>query len=608
MKKQLKLKLFTTMWVVLMMTVGLTAQSMGKRSARFFKKPDLKILKITVDRDCNLAVVVKNDGPGMLPETVYTNHHPKSAGVYVYINGKRWGGQTIWKFDPAKKLKKPGGIATCTLNYKVTKKIKVKAVVDLHNDVKEKNERNNTLTRNGLICRPSSGGIGVLKLPDLTVTDIRLVKNCKIEITIRNIGKAGVPDSFYNLPKAVAVQMYKNSKPWGGLILSGVDPQGKLKSPGGTVKHIWFPNAQNLNLDKGTHSIKVVVDNSKVLTESNENNNARTERLKCKGLIGGIGTPSLYKNSITDIRFKPGSPASLNFDQRVNIKFKYTTTATGGIYIFARPMTKGNLSPNYAAHPSGLKTAAKGSGDGFFTITKGAVTVDAVRFQMVDKSKTNVLLEKIVRVKYSFPKTAGPVPSASAPQRFFLDFNDAYLAYVPSTKAIQIIAQKNVLSYGGDWEKRKLKPYLYHFRQKVWKGFYWAVNTSRKEVYRVKGGQFGKLGGNQQKLNIKVDVVGGSDTSEPTRFFLRFSKAYLVYVPKSKTIQVATEGNVLSYGGDWDKCNLKSYLYHLRLKTWQGFYWKINTSKKKAWRVRGGSFCNLGGSEAPLNVGVRVVK
>ena len=263
MKKCFNLKVVTIVAVVLMMTISLTAQKLTLRL------PDLEIVKITAARDCKLAVVVKNNGPGMLPDRVWTHPHPKSAGVYVYINGKKWGGQTIKGFDPGRQLKRPGGMATCILRYKVGPPITVKGVVDLWNDVKEANERNNTHTRKGLSCRTG----GTKKLPDLIVRDIRLIKDCKIEVTIRNIGTAGVPPSYYNLPNAVGVQMYKGTQPWGGIILKGFDPAGKLKAPGGTATHIWFPRAANLDLTPGTHSIKVIVDNGKVLTELSETNN-----------------------------------------------------------------------------------------------------------------------------------------------------------------------------------------------------------------------------------------------------------------------------------------------------------------------------------------------
>jgi CARDB len=447
--------------------------------------PDLKVINIFTTRDCKLAVTVMNAGPGNLPMYVYTKHHPKSAGVYVYINGKKWGGQTIWKFDSAKRLIRPGGKATAILNYKVNKPLKVKAVVDMHNDVKERNERNNTMKK-GVRCQ--GGGGFQVKLPDLIVRDIRLVQGCKIEITVKNIGSAGVPASFYNLPKAVAVQLYNGGKPWGGIILSGFDKAGKLKSPGGVAKHIWFPKAANLNLSAGTHSLKAIVDFHKVLTEKKENNNSLTKRVTCK--------PFLVAN-----------PVVAQIPGRLVVK---------------------------------------------------------------------------------------------APQRFFVDFKDAYLAYKISTKSIQVIAESNVLSYGSDWEKCQLKPYLFHIRQKVWKGFYWEINTSRKEVYKVTGGSFCKLDGTKTRMAAKVDVRGGF-------FYLRFPQAYLVYVPSTKVLQIATEQMVLSYATDWKKCNLSTTIYQLKENFWSSFFWQINTITKKAIRVKGKPFCKTAGKGQQLKATVRVV-
>ena len=36
------------------------------------------------------------------------------------------------------------------------------------------------------------------RLPDLIVKDIKLIQDCKIEVTIANIGSAGVPDPGYH--------------------------------------------------------------------------------------------------------------------------------------------------------------------------------------------------------------------------------------------------------------------------------------------------------------------------------------------------------------------------------------------------------------------------
>jgi hypothetical protein len=118
--------------------------------------PDLTIEKIYVTQDCMVAVVVKNLGPGNVPDAVWTVHAPKSAGVYLYRNGTGWGGESIWKFDPAKALQKPGGTATYFSTLKITAGTGIKAVVDLWNTVKEANENNNSLATK-LVCEQQAG-------------------------------------------------------------------------------------------------------------------------------------------------------------------------------------------------------------------------------------------------------------------------------------------------------------------------------------------------------------------------------------------------------------------------------------------------------------------
>ncbi|MES9960357.1 MAG: hypothetical protein ABW089_07990 [Sedimenticola sp.] len=191
-----------------------------------------------------------------------------------------------------------------------------------------------------------------------------------------------------------------------------------------------------------------------------------------------------------------------------------------------------------------------------------------------------------------------------APKRFMLRFSDAYLVHEPGRGSLQITAQGSVLSYGNDWQVRKLKPYLYHLRQDNWKGIYWKVNTSRKAVYKVKGGRFGQLGGSEKRTGINVDVVGNAES--PTRFFLRFQDAYLVQPAKARP-QVVAEGSALSYGSDWQVKRLKPYLYHLRQNNWQQFFWKVNTSRKEMYRVTGGQFGRLGGRDEKLGITVEPV-
>jgi hypothetical protein len=116
--------------------------------------PDLTITNVYLTQDCFVAVDVKNLGPGYVNDKVWTVHEPKSPGVYLYRNGAGWGGASIWKFDPAKALQKPGGIATYVSTLKVTTGVGIKAVVDLHDILVEANESNNSMVAK-LICQPT---------------------------------------------------------------------------------------------------------------------------------------------------------------------------------------------------------------------------------------------------------------------------------------------------------------------------------------------------------------------------------------------------------------------------------------------------------------------
>lgn len=118
-------------------------------------------------------------------------------------------------------------------------------------------------------------------LPDLAVIDIRLVKNCLIEVTIKNNGSVPLPEEAYE----AVVQMFNNEKPWGGIVLKGIDPQRRLKNPGGSVTFLWFPEAKNLRLSPGKHQIKLIVDYNNILKELDEKNNVMIRELTCSPLL-----------------------------------------------------------------------------------------------------------------------------------------------------------------------------------------------------------------------------------------------------------------------------------------------------------------------------------
>ena len=154
--------------------------------------------------------------------------------------------------------------------------------IDDENNVVESREDNNGPFFVNIVFKGFDIGSQGKRVPDLIVKDIQLLKGCKMKVTIQNIGTAGVPDAGYDLKNGVAIQMYNGAKPWGGIRLGAIDPAKSLKTPGNSVSWAWFPNAANLNLTPGVHSIKVVVDNNNAVVESNETNNTRTERLICR--------------------------------------------------------------------------------------------------------------------------------------------------------------------------------------------------------------------------------------------------------------------------------------------------------------------------------------
>lgn len=199
--------------------------------------------------------------------------------------------------------------------------------------------------------------------------------------------------------------------------------------------------------------------------------------------------------------------------------------------------------------------------------------------------------------------------STLQPERFYLDFVDAYLVYVTSSGTLQIGTEGNILSYGTGFSKKKIYSYLYDIKYNSWTNKYWRVNTSRKKVNLMNGGNFGRIGDTPSRTlsQIKVDVVG--NPSSPTRFLLRFKKSSLRYTPSNSSVRIYAQGFLVSNGSDWQKCKVKSYLYHIKQKYWKNFYWKINTSRKSANRVRGTlPLCQMGGTLTKLKMGVRVVE
>jgi hypothetical protein len=130
---------------------------------------DLAIEDITLNDQCFVVVQAKNNGPGAVPDKVWTDRAPDSSAIYLYINGKRWGGQTIAGFDPEKGLQNRGGMATMTSNLKVAGTATIEAYIDHTHKVNETDESNNVMKKEvtckaGAVAQP-----GVITKPGMVV-------------------------------------------------------------------------------------------------------------------------------------------------------------------------------------------------------------------------------------------------------------------------------------------------------------------------------------------------------------------------------------------------------------------------------------------------------
>ena len=114
-------------------------------------------------------------------------------------------------------------------------------------------------------------------------------------------------------------------------------------------------------------------------------------------------------NIVTSIGMAPDTPNIFKYNQNINLNFNYTTNQGGGVVIFVRPFSGAHLSPNYAAHGSGIYPVGSGTGTGYFSLTAGPVIVDKVRIQMWDANQKTLLFEAFLPVSL-FWAGSGPPP------------------------------------------------------------------------------------------------------------------------------------------------------------------------------------------------------
>lgn len=192
------------------------------------------------------------------------------------------------------------------------------------------------------------------------------------------------------------------------------------------------------------------------------------------------------------------------------------------------------------------------------------------------------------------------------PKRIVLDMSATQLVYDPASYGLTIMCGGVLLSDGRDWQKCRIRPYLYQIKHVGWTDFHWEFNTLERSLWKIKGEKFCKVGGVGQELKAKMEVSGGSKTSLPSKVVLNLSDTQLDYGPETGELQLLSYGAQIAYVPLWKVTRLKSHLYQMKFNVWD-FFWEVDTFKKEVNKVTSGIFGREGGgTPTPVDIHVDV--
>jgi len=111
----------------------------------------------------------------------------------------------------------------------------------------------------------------------------------------------------------------------------------------------------------------------------------------------GIVTQGVtYISNIT-----PASPATLHFNDFVQVTVEYVVTDQGGARLWAIPMTNGQTTPN-SGYSAATLAAGKSTTTLGFSVASGAVKVDQIHILMRNSTQSAILFEAYLPVSYSY--------------------------------------------------------------------------------------------------------------------------------------------------------------------------------------------------------------
>ncbi|MCP4215381.1 MAG: hypothetical protein GY765_12035 [bacterium] len=196
-----------------------------------------------------------------------------------------------------------------------------------------------------------------------------------------------------------------------------------------------------------------------------------------------------------------------------------------------------------------------------------------------------------------------------APKGFGFQFPATQLVYTPSDYNLSVIWEDTVVSTGREWRKCKIKPHVHQIKHAAWPDFHWEINTLEKGVYQIKGAKFCKTGGRtDREMNLKMAIKGGSKSTPPAEIMLKLPETGLTYETETGKFTLTSHLTSIAHPSSWVTLRLKSHLYRIRNTSWQGFFWEVDTFRKKVNRITNGQFNAEGGTATPLPLEVKVEK
>jgi hypothetical protein len=129
---------------ILLIALGVLLAAPALASAQgAVPKPDLVVDRIYLNPAGNIAVDIRNAGPGSLPETAYRSTESFAACFVIMIGVQFVDYATLWAADPDKALRNPGGTVTYVSPIKIEEPTAVRVWMDITEQVEEANEGNN---------------------------------------------------------------------------------------------------------------------------------------------------------------------------------------------------------------------------------------------------------------------------------------------------------------------------------------------------------------------------------------------------------------------------------------------------------------------------------